>query len=175
MPPTQVDFFAPRGRGGIHKSIADLIDASGDCWKWLGSRGTSGYGKLKHRDLPTEMAHRAVWFALVGPLPDELTIDHLCRNRLCVNPDHMEPVTRAENTRRRPSNWSPSRPPMGICPIGHDKTVLGRGTDGRCMECRRLRRRQSPSHKAANARWRAAHPDYFKEWRKKQKAQRLSE
>lgn len=46
------------------------------------------------------MAHRAVYEALVGPIPPELELDHLCRNPACVNPAHLEPVTRKENVRR---------------------------------------------------------------------------
>lgn len=69
-----------------------------DCWEWTG-KAASGYG-----------AHRRVYEWLRGPVPEGLELDHLCRNKLCVRPDHLEPVTRAENMRRRV--WSP--PPNSI-------------------------------------------------------------
>jgi hypothetical protein len=69
------------------------------CWVWLRACDSHGYGSLwdKGRCLK---AHRALYERHVGPVPDGLDLDHLCRNPPCVNPDHLEVVTRAENTRR---------------------------------------------------------------------------
>lgn len=69
------------------------------CWLWQGWADRDGYGALDVGGRFTR-AHRFAYEELVGPIPDGLTIDHLCRVRNCVNPDHMEPVTLAENTRR---------------------------------------------------------------------------
>ena len=74
------------------------------CWEWKLSRMKSGYGAC-HTMAPSgkrlfTSAHRHVYQRLVGPVAPEMTIDHLCRNRPCVNPEHMEVVTRAENLRR---------------------------------------------------------------------------
>lgn len=65
------------------------------CWPWLGAIAPSGYGRVHSR-----WAHRLSYEFLVGPIPAGLDIDHLCRNRLCVNPAHLEPVTRLVNVRR---------------------------------------------------------------------------
>ena len=74
------------------------VDKSGDCWEWIGAV-SSGYGHFQ-TDGGTTTAHRVAYQLLVGPIPDGLHVDHLCRNTLCVNPDHLEPVTQAENNRR---------------------------------------------------------------------------
>jgi hypothetical protein len=75
----------------------------GECWRWTGAVA-GGYGRFwigpgRARGRPVQ-AHRFAYELLVGPIPDGLTIDHLCLNKLCVNPAHMEPVTGAENSRR---------------------------------------------------------------------------
>jgi hypothetical protein len=69
------------------------------CWVWLASRNPWGYGHFAHRRV-IRSAHRCAYEIAVGPIPDGLTIDHLCRNPACVNPAHLEPVTMTENLRR---------------------------------------------------------------------------
>lgn len=80
-------------------------------------------------------AHRLVYEYEVGPIPDGLTIDHLCRNTICVNPSHMEPVTNAENARRA------SILLVGQCyrghPIGGPADVFKVGAKVTCKACRR--------------------------------------
>ena len=65
------------------------------CWPWSGPTREGRYGVIGQR-----YAHRFAYELLVGPIPRDLEIDHLCRNRLCVNPDHLEPVTHRENILR---------------------------------------------------------------------------
>ena len=75
----------------------------GRCWTWLPPTDpTTGYGRLNigGRDGRNIYAHRFSYDLLVGPIPDGLQIDHLCRVRACVNPQHLEPVTIGENVRR---------------------------------------------------------------------------
>ncbi|WP_327169867.1 HNH endonuclease signature motif containing protein [Streptomyces subrutilus] len=70
------------------------------CWLWQGATDRNGYGVFHHRQPGTNFAHRLMYEALVGPIPQGLVIDHLCRVPACCNPDHLEPVTHAENVRR---------------------------------------------------------------------------
>jgi hypothetical protein len=69
------------------------------CWEWTAATSSSGYGVGTVRGQTTS-AHRLTYMELVAPIPEGLEIDHLCCNKLCVNPDHLETVTRQENMRR---------------------------------------------------------------------------
>ncbi len=70
-----------------------------ECWIWRGKPSSKGYGKVTFAG-KIQYAHRAMYEQEVGPIPEGLQIDHLCRIPLCVNPGHMEPVTHATNLRR---------------------------------------------------------------------------
>jgi hypothetical protein len=78
---------------------ASTIDPETGCWNWRRYKDKDGYGNIR---LNTKLlrAHRASYEAFVGPILPGLTIDHLCRNTSCVNPQHLEPVTRHENLMR---------------------------------------------------------------------------
>jgi len=87
---------------------------SSQCWDWQKAVNAYGYahGWPPVQRKPMRMC-RVAYEAFIGPIPDGLEIDHLCRNRRCVNPDHLEAVTRAENQRR--VQWKRS----GTCLHGH--------------------------------------------------------
>lgn len=81
------------------KFLARVIKTQKGCWDWNGSVHKLGYGLVYFRK-DTILAHRASYRIFKGDIPKGLEIDHLCRNTLCVNPDHLEAVTGQENMRR---------------------------------------------------------------------------
>lgn len=101
------------------------------CVEWTGSGRVNGYAKSNGKFL-----HRAEYERLIGPVPDGLVLDHLCRNRACVNVAHLEPVTNGENVRRG-DHWARRKT---HCPAGHalegENLYLHAGRRG-CKACRR--------------------------------------
>lgn len=117
----------------------------GRCWLWTGSVNDRGYGQLglyvggkKNKCLK---AHRAMYEEVVGPIPEGFEPDHLCSVRACVNPDHLEPVTHAENLARG-ATWN-RLGRQQVCAKGHDVSgTNGRSASGRgrrCKQCHRER------------------------------------
>ncbi|MFH0981536.1 MAG: HNH endonuclease signature motif containing protein [Planctomycetota bacterium] len=79
------------------------VDKTDSCWLWIGAMNLQGYGNFWIGPTETEGyvgAHRFAYTHFVGPVPEGMDLDHLCRNRACVNPAHLEPVTRRVNLRR---------------------------------------------------------------------------
>lgn len=98
--PTLEERFWPR--------VEKLPD--GQCWLWKGLTLSSGYGQIavgsrSDGDYRAWLVHRLAYEWMVGPIPDGLSIDHLCHTRNCVNPAHLEPVTRGENNIRDGTPW----------------------------------------------------------------------
>jgi hypothetical protein len=127
-------------------SMVDLSDLDG-CWNWTGPQFADGYG---HCSKGTgrrydQRAYRRMYQMLIGDPPTGLQLDHLCRNRLCCNPWHLEPVTQQENIRR-----GAHAAPRTHCPQGHEftpeNTRTYRGTK-HCIECNRAASRRSHAKK----------------------------
>lgn len=77
------------------------VEIGPDAWLWLGPVNRWGYGRFCDRYGVMVLAHRFAYEQLRGPIPAGLTLDHLCETPACVWPSHLEPVTNAENVRRR--------------------------------------------------------------------------
>ena len=109
------------------------------CWEWRAAINDSGYGVFSIYGWRYK-AHRVSYEEIVGPIPGNLVIDHLCRNRACVRPSHMEVVTRAENVRRG-IGVSAMNSLKTHCPQGHpykgDNLRVYNGSR-HCQECRRM-------------------------------------
>jgi hypothetical protein len=93
------------------------------------------------------LAHRVAYELMVGPIPDGNVIDHLCSNRSCVNPHHLEPVTQDENVRRAGTPMAARQSAKTRCRRGHEydlvNTYYAPGTGHRqCRECNRISRRE---------------------------------
>ena len=116
-------------------SIASKLELEDSHWIWQGWANDKGYPYAWHegRDQP---AYRVVWELLVGPIPEGLELDHLCVTPMCCNPQHLEPVTHAENQRRIRERYT-------HCVHGHDwsnpNNVRTRPNGARyCAECNRI-------------------------------------
>lgn len=125
----------------------------GGCWIWTASRKPNGYAQIRSCGR-TLYAHRVSYEALVGPIPAGLDLDHLCRVRHCVRPDHLEAVDRATNIRRGMIAEVNRRRAAARthCPQGHPYSPentrfekVGRS----CRACSRSRRRPTPQRAAA--------------------------
>lgn len=125
------------------RRITDSEHMTTPCWEFTGAR-TAGYGVIGTGGSAIGRTHRLAYQALVGPIPATLQLDHLCRNRACFNPKHLEPVTSRENTMRG-ENFAAKNAAKTHCVNGHEftpeNTYPYRGWR-HCRTCRGIRRRE---------------------------------
>lgn len=120
-----------------------IPEPNSGCWLWLGAVAAN-YGTFTYQNRQTT-AHRASYLFHHGAIPNGLVLDHLCRNVLCVNPDHLEPVTQRVNVMRGNSRYNASswQSAKTHCAKGHeyspDNTKII-GNRRQCITCARLRR-----------------------------------
>jgi len=116
------------------------IIKTGNCWEWTGYIKSNGYGQLTQNG-KTVLSHRVIYELYKGEIPHGLDLDHLCRNRKCVNPNHLEPVTRKENLMRGVGLTSQNLKKTH-CPKGHEYNGVNLYRDTknfrRCRECNRI-------------------------------------
>jgi hypothetical protein len=124
----------------VRQRLLDRVrETETGCWEWQGYRTPAGYGQMCVNS-KLNLTHRLAYELFVGPIPAGLHIDHLCRNRGCCNPDHLEPVTPGENSRRGDTGAHYGR--RTHCGYGHAYTpentyIHPRVGERVCKECRK--------------------------------------
>ena|SRR4249920_934449 len=140
--------MGPKPRDVLERFSEKYVIASTGCWEWSAGKDSKGYGQFVHHGSRSVPAQRVAYELFVGPIPAGLTIDHLCRNPGCVNPDHLEAVTRSENVRRQHAART-------HCKRGHPLSGANlyipprRPHERQCRECQRARSRTWEERNAA--------------------------
>lgn len=136
----------------LDRFMAFVRKQDNGCWEWTGSKDRGGYGRFSYERKPV-LAHRWIHEKINGPVPDGLQLDHLCRNRSCVNPNHLEVVTQRENMMRG-DGPSAKHARKTHCTYGHEfteeNTYRHKGNRRMCRTCMNRR------HRERSARTRAA-------------------
>ena len=155
-----------RGVVTLEERFWGKVEKTNSCWYWLAALTRSGYGTFAYQGRPIG-AHRLAYQLSVGPIPDGLHLDHLCKQTDCVNPAHLEPVTPRENSGRTEfarRTHCPQGPPYDEA---NTYRSPNRPTNRQCRICMRERAKQfdkkrdngwTRQRKSRAARDRAIHP-----------------
>lgn len=128
--------------------LPENLPQLGQCWLWLGWDNGKGYGKFDFGNKKI-YAHRFSYQISIGEIPQGLVLDHLCRNRICVNPNHLEPKTNKQNllaTGSKIRNNGKLQREKTHCLMGHEfneeNTYLTKTKQRHCRKCRAARERK---------------------------------
>lgn len=143
-----------KGMPVVDRILAKTDVGSGDqCWVFCGAH-SAGYPQI-WRNRAQHLAHRVMYEERVGPIPEGKQIDHLCRNRSCVRPDHLEPVTPRENQERAGMPIAAHQLAKTHCPSGHPynatNTYVTKQGHRLCRTCGRLHQRRYKADERARA------------------------
>lgn len=136
----------PRGQTLEERFFYYVQKTTCGCWLWIGSGNQYGYGQLSvgGRNGKRRPAHRLSYELFVGPIPNGLTLDHLCGIPGCVNPEHLEPVTHRENVLRG-NTFAAAKVAQTHCIHGHELTEANlyrrkdRPNSRECLTCHKRR------------------------------------
>lgn len=127
-------------RRSVEQRLWPRVEFTGFCWLWTGAL-SKGYGMIRVGGT-SRGTHRVAYELLIGPIPDGLELDHLCRVPNCINPDHLDPVTSGENTRRSPTARAAEQARQTHCHLGHPlfgENLLRTPKKRICKTCRAAR------------------------------------
>lgn len=146
----------PRGGMDLQARFWSKVNKTAGCWTWLGARNNADYGLFRY-DGKCQLAHRVSFILAGNTVPDDLELDHLCRNRACVNPAHLEAVTRRVNILRSACPIALNAA-ANVCPNGHPYTADNLLVNGRhggryrqCRECAAARRQRDSAKRRRKA------------------------
>lgn len=135
------------------------------CWEWTGAKYRSGYGSIGCEDRRGSMyAHRAMYEALVGEIPESHQVDHLCFNKACVNTDHLEPVTPQENVRRAAHRMRRDDHCRNGHPRTEESTYMPPDGARECAICKRHNSAARPADPEYASAWRERNRDKIREY-----------
>lgn len=138
----------------FHNKLVDKYKEINTCWEYSGHIAKSGYGKIKI-ETKTKYAHRYSYEIFKGKIPDGYVIDHLCNNRICVNPEHLEAVTQKENVARSVIHRGKILKEITHCPQGHEyspENTYKYKNSRACKICRNMHARDNKRRKRAETR-----------------------